>query len=1059
MAFVNISYNDPTNFLPGLPLLNTTIRAAVNYLDSYVVFKGVLNVEVRVQTTGTGRFEAYGDNVLAGVSDGRNVFEASMLAESRSGIDPHPQTPDFTILIDPADVSYQNRIWWDPDIATSLAGHPPDGMTDGFSVILHELLHGMGVNGWRNRETGALPDTYESVWDSLIEVSGGRAFFTGSETTALLGQEAEVRLGGSQSMSHLGAGPTLANSAMPWIVASNLNSYTFYDGERYSLGRLELALLQDLGWAMKPTTLTDVVNRWDDRASALYMVGWDTDEQLIGDVLGDRIEGRGGRDLLVGLDGNDLLSGGNGNDTLIGGAGNDTLSGGNGIDVADYSGAYSIFDFTYDAGSQAFTVTSAATGTDTVQGVELFRFTDVLVSAADILALDAQAPFVTSLLPADEASGVEVGADIVLSFSEAIQRGSGAIVLKTAAGAIVAIYDAATSANLSIMGNTLTLNPSADLDYSTDYKVEFAVGSVRDLAGNPYGGTTSYNFSTVATQSDDYAASAQTTGLVQIGGSTTGHVERIGDKDWFAVSLVAGQSYTFALNAAPTDGLGDTYLVLYDARGVELAFDDDSGEYLNSLLFYTPSVTGTYFLEAGGFDQATGRYSLDASVAVADLALTGNGAANILIGQGGPDTISGLAGNDVLIGLAGNDTLDGGAGLDTAVYSNNRAGYTVTQTASGLSVSGPEGTDTLSGIERLHFADVTLAFDIDGGAGQVYRLYQAAFNRVPDQGGLGSWISGVDHGLTLLEVASGFIGSAEFRGLYGANPTNAQFVTLLYSNVLQRAPDAGGYGYWVNQLASGAQTREQVLTGFSESPENKAALLPAIQNGMTYIEPYRFTGSSAADVLIGTAASDTLRGLAGNNFLIGLGGNDSIDGGTGIDTAVYAGNRSTHSILHVGASLSVASLSGFDGTDALINVERLQFADVNLAFDVDGNAGQTYRLYQAAFDRSPDLAGLGSWIGAMDQGMTLLEVAHGFIGSAEFQSLYGANPGNGQFVTLLYDNVLHRAPDAGGYGYWVDQLASGAQTREQVLTGFSESAENQLALIGVIQNGMAYLAA
>ena len=89
-----------------------------------------------------------------------------------------------------------------------------------------------------------------------------------------------------------------------------------------------------------------------------------------------------------------------------------------------------------------------------------------------------------------------IGANIVVTFSEAVQRGTGNIVLKTAAGVTVATYDAATSTNLSISSNTLTINPSSDLGYSTAYKVEFAAGSIKDSASNQYAGTTSYNFTT-----------------------------------------------------------------------------------------------------------------------------------------------------------------------------------------------------------------------------------------------------------------------------------------------------------------------------------------------------------------------------------------------------------------------------------------------------------------------------------------------------------------------------------------------------------------------------------
>ena len=471
---------------------------------------------------------------------------------------------------------------------------------------------------------------------------------------------------------------------------------------------------------------------------------------------------------------------------------------------------------------------------------------------------------------------------------------------------------------------------------------------------------------------------------------------------------------------------------------------------------YSPNAIQVAQMDAAGnFNLRDGAFT-SALVVVAPPPLAGTVGANILVGAGGPDAVSGLEGDDVLVGLGGSDTLDGGTGLDTAVFGSALTSNTLSRIASGLAVTGPEGSDTLLNIERLHFADVTLGFDIEGNAGQTYRLYQAAFNRTPDQGGLGYWIDLMDHGVSLQQVATGFINSPEFQGLYGANPTNGALVTLLYNNVLHRAPDQSGYTYWTDLLAHGT-TREQVLIGFSESGENKAALLPVVQNGIAFIEANHFTGSDRADVLIGTAAADTLSGLVGNDTLIGLGGNDSIDGGAGLDLSVYSGTRASHTVTRTANGLTVANPSGTDGTDTLLNVERLQFADINLAFDTAGNAGQTYRLYQATFNRTPDQGGLGYWIDFMDHGVSLQQVATGFINSPEFQGLYGANPTNGALVTLLYNNVLHRAPDPSGYTYWTDLLAHGT-TREQVLIGFSESDENQAALIGVIQDGMAYIA-
>ena len=150
-----------------------------------------------------------------------------------------------------------------------------------------------------------------------------------------------------------------------------------------------------------------------------------------------------------------------------------------------------------------------------------------------------------------------------------------------------------------------------------------------------------------------------------------------------------------------------------------------------------------------------------------------------------------------------------------------------------LKITNPaNGTDILTGVERIKFDDVTLAFDTSGNAGQTYRLYQAAFNRTPDKPGLSGWIKGIDSGLSLTSVANSFIQSTEFKNLYGINPTDAQFVSLLYTNALHRPADTAGLNFWVGQLSSGAQTRAQALIGCSESAENQATLMGVIQNGI-----------------------------------------------------------------------------------------------------------------------------------------------------------------------------------------------------------------------------------
>jgi serralysin len=196
--------------------------------------------------------------------------------------------------------------------------------------------------------------------------------------------------------------------------------------------------------------------------------------------------------------------------------------------------------------------------------------------------------------------------------------------------------------------------------------------------------------------------------------------------------------------------------------------------------------------------------------------------------------------------------------------------------------------------------------------------------------------------------------------------------------------------------------------------------------------------------LLGSQAADRLTGGTGN---------DRIDGGAGIDVAVFRGPGAATVTRLQGAAVIA---SGPDGSDTLMNIERLQFDDGWRAFDNQGAGGQAFRLYQAAFDRQPDEAGLGWWIRTLDQGVRLVDVAQHFIDSAEFAARYGSLDTTG-FVTQLYANVLHRAPDAGGLAYWVANMSGNAIDRAGVLMHFSESGENQAALIGVIQDGMSYV--
>jgi Ca2+-binding RTX toxin-like protein len=197
--------------------------------------------------------------------------------------------------------------------------------------------------------------------------------------------------------------------------------------------------------------------------------------------------------------------------------------------------------------------------------------------------------------------------------------------------------------------------------------------------------------------------------------------------------------------------------------------------------------------------------------------------------------VAGTTGADTIYGGAGGDTVDGGAGLDTMVVAGSRAGYVVARNDAGITLTAGGVADSLANVERIRFSDGALAFDVDGVAGQTYRLYQAAFGRTPDVGGLSSWLGVMDAGyLNLNSLAAEFVKSVEFKDQYKNALTNQAIVEQFYRNVLHREGEAAGVAAWTSVLDHQFDTVAGVLASFADGGENKAALVGVLQNGIAY---------------------------------------------------------------------------------------------------------------------------------------------------------------------------------------------------------------------------------
>ncbi|MDM8001839.1 MAG: Ig-like domain-containing protein, partial [Bacteroidota bacterium] len=152
------------------------------------------------------------------------------------------------------------------------------------------------------------------------------------------------------------------------------------------------------------------------------------------------------------------------------------------------TGASVIFKPDSDLSANTEYMVTLTTGIGTVAGSILKK--DYSFSFTTGTTADETAPTVSSTTPADDATDVAVNSSIVITFSEPINA-------STVAGNYT-VSPALTDPEITVTGNTLTINPDADLDYSTLYTVTFVASGIEDLAGNALASEYEFTFTTSA---------------------------------------------------------------------------------------------------------------------------------------------------------------------------------------------------------------------------------------------------------------------------------------------------------------------------------------------------------------------------------------------------------------------------------------------------------------------------------------------------------------------------------------------------------------------------------
>ncbi|WFU66718.1 calcium-binding protein [Bradyrhizobium brasilense] len=338
----------------------------------------------------------------------------------------------------------------------------------------------------------------------------------------------------------------------------------------------------------------------------------------------------------------------------------------------------------------------------------------------------------------------------------------------------------------------------------------------------------------------DVAANTSTTARFEvsdsglgIGGSYSGVIDFAGDHDWIAVTLNAGVAYKFYGSGASTDETtNDTVMELHDSSGALIIADDDSGVGLNPLIAYTPTTSGTYYIDMHLFSTTnpSGEYSVFVTSAVAnDVQLTT-----------GADVVTSPAGTtDRELGGAGNDSISLGASTGTQ----------------GYDALGEQGADIIHGNSVANYIAGGIGNDSIFGHGGSDHLWGDAGNDMIDGG------DGND------EIFGG-TGNDQMTGGTGNDIFHVDSI-----------------GDSVFELANGG-TADEVRTALNNYVLPSEVENLKLEGGTT---PLNAIGNSLNNSMTGNLGNNTLSGAGGNDTLIGGQGNDVLIGGAGKDTTTGGG--------------------------------------------------------------------------------------------------------------------------------------------------------------------------
>jgi len=322
--------------------IKTDVTFAIETIRRYIDWKGVIDFQVQIKA-GTESPYPNADGILPSTPgwffNTPGKAELAAPVEAVTGVDPNGATPDagFTIYLakDGQVRNYGDLVWMDPNPQFGVTPSIPAGQHDLVGIAIHELFHCFGFATWVQQK---------AAFDQQVITANGNRYFNGANVLALLGEPLPIQADGDHYGSDVVSSPVKSGLMYIW---GN------YYGNRLDIGRLDLAVLKDLGWNIISTDNLALVDLLD---------------------YAPNVVGNGKMTALYGDSKNNVITGTSINETIVGGSGSDTIDGGVGMDTSMYSSAKS--SYTVTRSGATITVKKPSNEQDTLTNVERIKFSD-----------------------------------------------------------------------------------------------------------------------------------------------------------------------------------------------------------------------------------------------------------------------------------------------------------------------------------------------------------------------------------------------------------------------------------------------------------------------------------------------------------------------------------------------------------------------------------------------------------------------------------------------------------------------------------------------------------